>query len=138
MATSYVNDPVLSPKPQDWSDVRVYSNPSTYARDGTLYFEGEYAAISTNSDVWASTGRLKYPTVQGSQGWWNWERWGWRYFSVGTGIEWGSYGKGTEEGEGALTSTGSGDTKMKVRFSKRKVPRMAKMDGKDYEGSGDH
>jgi alpha-L-arabinofuranosidase len=34
-------------------------------RDGTKYFEGEYAAISTNdSDVWSSIGRLKFPTMQ--------------------------------------------------------------------------
>ncbi|THU78939.1 hypothetical protein K435DRAFT_876077 [Dendrothele bispora CBS 962.96] len=44
----------------------------------------------------------------------------------GMNSTWGSYGKGTEEGEGALTTPGSGDTKMKVRFSKRKVPRMAR------------
>lgn len=38
-----------------------------FQRNGTKYFEGEYASISTNaSDVFGSpaTGRLIYPTMQ--------------------------------------------------------------------------
>ncbi|THU82579.1 hypothetical protein K435DRAFT_872151 [Dendrothele bispora CBS 962.96] len=64
MATSYVNNPVLSPKPRDWSDVHVYSNPTMLVMEH--YTLSENYAISTNSDVWASTGRLQYPTIQGT------------------------------------------------------------------------
>ncbi|KIJ46036.1 glycoside hydrolase family 51 protein [Sphaerobolus stellatus SS14] len=76
MATTYVNNPVLSPTPQVY-DVHVYQSPSWFvanafqyddmARNGQKYFEGEYAVISTNdADVWSSTGRLVYPIMQGS------------------------------------------------------------------------
>jgi len=41
----------------------------TYQRNGTYYFQGEYAAISTNpNDIFGSVGRLMYPTVQSSVG----------------------------------------------------------------------
>ncbi|KAF9476813.1 arabinofuranosidase [Pholiota conissans] len=80
IATSYVNNPVLSPKPTEY-DVHVYQTPTwfaqnsfyydTFQRDGTKYFEGEYAAISTNSnDLYGSPsdGRLTYPTMQSAAG----------------------------------------------------------------------
>ncbi|EIM87070.1 glycoside hydrolase family 51 protein [Stereum hirsutum FP-91666 SS1] len=80
LATSTVNSPALTPKPQEW-DVHVYQTPSwfatnsfiydSFARDGTLYFEGEYAAISTNAnDLFGSPsdGRLVFPTMQSSTG----------------------------------------------------------------------
>ncbi|KAI0341480.1 glycoside hydrolase family 51 protein [Trametopsis cervina] len=80
IATSLVNDPVLTPKPQAW-DVHVYQTPGwfaensfyydSFARDGTKYFEGEYASISTNpNDIFGtpSDGRLSFPIMQGSAG----------------------------------------------------------------------
>ncbi|KAF5360002.1 hypothetical protein D9758_007637 [Tetrapyrgos nigripes] len=80
LATSDLNSPVLSPQPQEW-DLHVYQTPTWFAqnsfmydgmaRDGTLYFEGEYAAISTNpNDIFGSPadGRLTFPTVQSSVG----------------------------------------------------------------------
>ncbi|KAF8189372.1 arabinofuranosidase [Pholiota molesta] len=80
MATSYVNNPVLSPKPTEY-DVHVYQTPTWFAqnsfyydtvqRDGTKYFEGEYAAISTNAnDLYGTVadGRLTYPTMQSAAG----------------------------------------------------------------------
>ncbi|KAI0037105.1 arabinofuranosidase [Vararia minispora EC-137] len=76
LATSSFNSPALSPKPQSW-DIHVYQTPTwftqnsafydSFARDGTTFFEGEYAAISTNpNDIFGapSSGRLVYPTVQ--------------------------------------------------------------------------
>ncbi|KAG9224594.1 hypothetical protein CCMSSC00406_0002255 [Pleurotus cornucopiae] len=99
IATSNINDPVVTPKPQVY-DHHVYQTPSTspillrpftnqtnvlfkaffaqnsffyddMARDGTQYFEGEYAAISTNpNDIFGTPadGRLPFPTMQGSAG----------------------------------------------------------------------
>ncbi|KAF9459124.1 alfa-L-arabinofuranosidase precursor [Collybia nuda] len=80
IATSNVNDPVLSPKPTEY-DVHVYQTPTWFAqnsffyddfqRDGTKYFEGEYAAISTNpNDIFGSPadGRLVFPTMQSATG----------------------------------------------------------------------
>ncbi|KAK7034673.1 hypothetical protein VNI00_012315 [Paramarasmius palmivorus] len=80
MATTDVNDPVLTPKPAEY-DVHVYQTPKWFSdnaffyddfeRDGTLYFEGEYAAISLNSsDIFGSpaTGRLLFPTMQSASG----------------------------------------------------------------------
>ncbi|THU99872.1 hypothetical protein K435DRAFT_794582 [Dendrothele bispora CBS 962.96] len=92
-------------------------------RDGTLYFEGEYAAISTNSDVWASTGRLKYPTVQGSNQ------------TVLTNSANSKDGGTGRDGVGdtlALEQALSGD--LMERVFEKEGPE----DGKDYEGSGDH
>jgi len=80
IATSNVNNPVLTPKPTEY-DVHVYQTPTWFAqntffyddfqRDGTKYFEGEYAAISTNSgDIFGSPadGRLTFPTMQSAAG----------------------------------------------------------------------
>ncbi|KZP01949.1 glycoside hydrolase family 51 protein, partial [Athelia psychrophila] len=80
MATSYPANPVLSPVALQY-DVHVYQTPSwfadnsfyydTFARDGTTYFEGEYASISINSSNLYSTpanGRFTFPEVQGSVG----------------------------------------------------------------------
>ncbi|KAI0076533.1 glycoside hydrolase family 51 protein [Panus rudis PR-1116 ss-1] len=80
IATTNAWNPLLSPTPQHY-DVHVYQTPSWFAqnsfyydgfqRNGTTYFEGEYAAISTNSsDLFGSpaTGRLLFPTMQGSTG----------------------------------------------------------------------
>nr|VWO95994.1 Tetrahydroxynaphthalene reductase (EC (T4HN reductase) (THNR) [Ganoderma boninense] len=80
LATTDVGNPVLSPAPPAY-DVHVYQTPSwfyqnafyydSFARDGTTYFEGEYAAISTNpSDIFGSPsdGRLLWPTVASSAG----------------------------------------------------------------------
>ncbi|GLB39334.1 putative alpha-L-arabinofuranosidase C-terminus [Lyophyllum shimeji] len=80
IATTNINNPVLTPKPTEY-DVHVYQTPTWFAqnsffydsiaRDGTKYFEGEYAAISTNSsDIFGSpaTGRLTFPTMQSSTG----------------------------------------------------------------------
>ncbi|PIL27574.1 hypothetical protein GSI_10725 [Ganoderma sinense ZZ0214-1] len=80
LATSDVGSPVLSPAPPAY-DVHVYQTPSwfyqnafyydSFARDGTTYFEGEYAAISTNpNDLFGSPsdGRLLWPTVASSAG----------------------------------------------------------------------
>ncbi|KAI3613233.1 alpha-l-arabinofuranosidase a [Moniliophthora roreri] len=63
-----------SPKPPA-RDHHVYQSPSWFAkntffyddlaRDGTKYFEGEYAVISTvDSDIWNN--RLPYPVIQGA------------------------------------------------------------------------
>ncbi|KAM5533877.1 hypothetical protein V8D89_012417 [Ganoderma adspersum] len=80
LATSDVGSPVLSPAPPAY-DVHVYQTPrwfyqnafyyDSFARDGTTYFEGEYAAISTNpNDLFGSPsdGRLLWPTVASSAG----------------------------------------------------------------------
>ncbi|KAJ3571269.1 hypothetical protein NP233_g3865 [Leucocoprinus birnbaumii] len=80
IATTLVNNPVLNPKPTEY-DVHVYQTPTwfaqnvffydDFARDGTKYFEGEYAAISTNpNDIFGSPsdGRLVFPTVQSAVG----------------------------------------------------------------------
>jgi alpha-N-arabinofuranosidase len=80
IATSHPNSPVLSPKPAAW-DNHVYKTPSWFQnntftydsvkRDGTKYFEGEYAAFEP--DVTATfeavaAGRLPFPTMQGAAG----------------------------------------------------------------------
>lgn len=80
IATSDAFDPVISPNPQAY-DVHVYQTPSWFAqnsfyydgfqRNGTKYFEGEYAGISTNAnDLFGSPadGRLLWPTMQSSTG----------------------------------------------------------------------
>ncbi|KAF9003408.1 arabinofuranosidase [Cyathus striatus] len=80
IATSLVNNPTLSPVPTEY-DVHVYQTPTWFAqnafyydsfqRNGQKYFEGEYAAISTNaSNIFGApgTGRLVYPTMQSSAG----------------------------------------------------------------------
>ncbi|KAL9709922.1 hypothetical protein Ac2012v2_006982 [Leucoagaricus gongylophorus] len=80
IATTNVNSPVLTPKPTEY-DVHVYQTPTWFAqnsffydgfaRDGTHYFEGEYAAISTNpNDIFGppSDGRLIFPTVESAAG----------------------------------------------------------------------
>lgn len=80
MATTQVTGPVLTPKPAEY-DVHVYQTPKWFSdnaffyddfeRNNTLYFEGEYAATSTNSsDIFGTPehGRLLFPTIQGSSG----------------------------------------------------------------------
>ncbi|KAK7059617.1 putative alpha-L-arabinofuranosidase A [Favolaschia claudopus] len=80
IATSDTFNPILSPNPQSW-DQHNYNTPSWFAensffydgfeRNGTTYFEGEYAAISTNSsDIFGTpaTGRLTFPTMQSASG----------------------------------------------------------------------
>ncbi|KAF8880023.1 glycoside hydrolase family 51 protein [Infundibulicybe gibba] len=80
IATTLTSGPVLSPTPLDY-DVHVYQTPTWFAqnsffydgfqRNGMRYFEGEYAAISTNAnDIFGpvSDGRLAYPTMQSSTG----------------------------------------------------------------------
>ncbi|KAG1776729.1 glycoside hydrolase family 51 protein [Suillus placidus] len=70
----------LDPIPKQY-DNHVYQTPDWFAenafyydsveRDGTYYFEGEYAVVSTNaSDVLGTStnGRLIYPNMQGSSG----------------------------------------------------------------------
>ncbi|KAH8083329.1 glycoside hydrolase family 51 protein [Cristinia sonorae] len=80
IATTNTFDPLLSPNPTQY-DVHVYQTPGWFAenafmydgfeRNGTTYFEGEYAAISTNSsNIFGTpeTGRLPWPTMQSSTG----------------------------------------------------------------------
>ncbi|KAF7318283.1 Alpha-L-AF-C domain-containing protein [Mycena chlorophos] len=80
MATSLSSGPVLTPTPKVY-DVHVYSSPTYFAtnsflydsveRNGTHYFEGEYAAISTNDSNLFGTpaeGRLLFPTVASAVG----------------------------------------------------------------------
>ncbi|KAF9561401.1 arabinofuranosidase [Agrocybe pediades] len=80
IATSNTFNPVLSPNPTEY-DVHVYQTPTWFAqnsffydgfqRNGTKYFEGEYAAISTNSSNVFGTleqGRLTFPTMQSAAG----------------------------------------------------------------------
>ncbi|KAF7323682.1 putative alpha-L-arabinofuranosidase A [Mycena kentingensis (nom. inval.)] len=80
LATTQLGNPVLSPKPPQY-DLHVYQTPTWFAqnsfmydniaRDGTMYFEGEYAAISTNSsDIFGTPehGRLTFPTMQSAAG----------------------------------------------------------------------
>ncbi|CAL1709187.1 unnamed protein product [Somion occarium] len=80
IATTNTFNPIISPNPLQY-DVHVYQTPTWFAqnsffydgfqRNSTTYFEGEYAAISTNSsDLFGSpaTGRLLFPTMQGSAG----------------------------------------------------------------------
>ncbi|KAF8156660.1 alfa-L-arabinofuranosidase precursor [Crassisporium funariophilum] len=80
IATSTTFNPILSPNPTEY-DVHVYQTPTWFAqnsffydgfeRNGTKYFEGEYAAISTNSgNLFGSPaqGRLTFPTMQSAAG----------------------------------------------------------------------
>jgi alpha-N-arabinofuranosidase len=80
IATSDTFNPILSPNPTEY-DVHVYQTPTWFAqnsffyddfeRNGTKYFEGEYAAISTNpNDIFGppSDGRLTFPTMQSAAG----------------------------------------------------------------------
>ncbi|KAF5318563.1 hypothetical protein D9619_010790 [Psilocybe cf. subviscida] len=80
IATSDTFSPILSPSPTEY-DVHVYQTPTWFAqnsffydgfeRNGTKYFEGEYAAISTNpNNIFGSTsqGRLTFPTMQSAAG----------------------------------------------------------------------
>ncbi|CAA7268506.1 unnamed protein product [Cyclocybe aegerita] len=80
IATTNTFNPVLTPNPTEY-DVHVYQTPTWFAqnsffydgfqRNGTKYFEGEYAAISTNpNDIFGppSNGRLVYPTMQSAAG----------------------------------------------------------------------
>ncbi|KAJ3517525.1 hypothetical protein NLJ89_g441 [Agrocybe chaxingu] len=100
IATTNTFNPVLTPNPTEY-DVHVYQTPTWFAqnsffydgfqvsgflflsfayimmslcnrqRNGTKYFEGEYAAISTNrNDIFdpPSNGRLVYPTMQNAAG----------------------------------------------------------------------
>jgi len=80
IATSNPFSPILSPNPTDY-DIHVYQTPTWFAqnsffyddfqRNGTKYFEGEYAAISTNpNNIFGSTaqGRLTFPTMQSAAG----------------------------------------------------------------------
>ncbi|KAK7678667.1 hypothetical protein QCA50_018248 [Cerrena zonata] len=80
IATSATFNPRLTPNPTDY-DVHVYQTPTWFAqnsffydgfaRNGTQYFEGEYAATSTNPNaIFGSPaqGRLLWPTMQGAAG----------------------------------------------------------------------
>ncbi|KAJ6454678.1 glycoside hydrolase family 51 protein [Mycena sanguinolenta] len=80
IATTDTFNPILSPNPLQY-DVHVYQTPTWFAqnsffydgfeRNATTYFEGEYAAISTNaSDIFGTVqdGRLTFPTMQSSTG----------------------------------------------------------------------
>ncbi|KAF8217818.1 glycoside hydrolase family 51 protein [Mycena galopus ATCC 62051] len=80
IATTDTFNPILSPNPLQY-DVHVYQTPTWFAqnsfiydgfeRNATTYFEGEYAAISTNSsDIFGTPedGRLTFPTMQSSTG----------------------------------------------------------------------
>lgn len=78
IATSDPFSPILTPNPSEY-DVHVYQTPTWFAqnsfyydgfgRNGTKYFEGEYAAISTNPNLFGtSQGRLIYPTMQSAAG----------------------------------------------------------------------
>ncbi|KAG1805328.1 glycoside hydrolase family 51 protein [Suillus subaureus] len=80
IATSYPFNPTLDPIPKQY-DNHVYQTPGWFAenafyydsveRNGTYYFEGEYAVVSTNaSDIFGTPtdGRLVYPNMQGSSG----------------------------------------------------------------------
>jgi len=80
LATSDTFAPPLDPNPQSW-DIHVYQTPDWFRqnafiydgfeRNGTIYFEGEYAAISTNpNDIFGTPadGRLLFPTIQSATG----------------------------------------------------------------------
>ncbi|TEB24480.1 arabinofuranosidase [Coprinellus micaceus] len=74
MATTRVGDPRLDPTPTEY-DVHEYNVPTWFAqntfyydgfaRNGTKYFEGEYAAISNNpNNMWNE--RFTFPTIGGA------------------------------------------------------------------------
>ncbi|KAF8508252.1 glycoside hydrolase [Hysterangium stoloniferum] len=78
IATGSTFNPSLTPNPKAW-DIHVYQTPQwftqntfiydSFQRNGTIYFEGEYAAISTNaSNLFGNPaqGRLTFPTMQGA------------------------------------------------------------------------
>ncbi|KAI0030352.1 glycoside hydrolase [Vararia minispora EC-137] len=80
LATTFIFNPVLGPTPQSY-DSHMYDTPDWFAknsimydgflRNGTTYFEGEYAAISVNpSDLFGTpaNGRFTFPTMNGSVG----------------------------------------------------------------------
>ncbi|KAI0795426.1 glycoside hydrolase [Abortiporus biennis] len=80
IATTDTFNPILSPNPLQY-DVHVYQTPTWFAqnaffyddfqRNQTKYFEGEYAAISTNpNDLFGTPadGRLTFPTMQSAAG----------------------------------------------------------------------
>ncbi|KAI0777744.1 glycoside hydrolase family 51 protein [Trametes elegans] len=80
IATTNAWNPILTPVPKSY-DVHVYQTPTwfyqnafyydDFQRNGTTYFEGEYAAISTNpNDLFGSPqdGRLLFPTVAAAAG----------------------------------------------------------------------
>jgi len=80
IATTEAWTPHLLPIPLEY-DLHVYQTPRWFAensfyyddfkRNGTTYFEGEYAVISTNSsDLFGTpkTGRLLFPTMEGAAG----------------------------------------------------------------------
>ncbi|KAF7334218.1 putative alpha-L-arabinofuranosidase A [Mycena sanguinolenta] len=80
IATTDTFNPILSPNPLQY-DIHVYQTPTWFTqnsffydgfeRNATTYFEGEYAAISTNaSDIFGTPedGRLIFPTMQSSTG----------------------------------------------------------------------
>ncbi|KAJ6578603.1 glycoside hydrolase family 51 protein [Mycena sp. CBHHK59/15] len=72
IATTDTFNPLLSPNPLQY-DVHVYQTPTWFAQNSFFYdgFQGEYAAISTNSsDIFGSTanGRLTFPTMQSASG----------------------------------------------------------------------
>ncbi|KAJ7931139.1 glycoside hydrolase family 51 protein [Mycena leptocephala] len=80
MATSHTTSPVLTPTPQHY-DLHQYQTPKffstdsfsydSFPRNGMTFFEGEYAATSTNSSNLFGTpdqGRLVWPSVAGAVG----------------------------------------------------------------------
>ncbi|KAL0069027.1 hypothetical protein AAF712_004021 [Marasmius tenuissimus] len=72
IATTRFNDPVLDPKPAEY-DLHAYKDPSwfwqnaffydDFARDGTKFFEGEYAVTRS-----ADGTRFIFPNMEGSSG----------------------------------------------------------------------
>ncbi|KAK0211159.1 arabinofuranosidase [Desarmillaria ectypa] len=72
IATTFPRNPVLSPAPTEY-DNHIYTSPSgmvknafsydDVARDGTQYFEGEYATTSNDAGT-----TLTFPTMQGTAG----------------------------------------------------------------------
>ncbi|KAJ3558254.1 hypothetical protein NM688_g1033 [Phlebia brevispora] len=80
IATTDAFSPIISPDPQAY-DVHVYQTPGwfiqnafyydSFERNSTKYFEGEYAAISTNaSNIFGTPdqGRLLFPDMQSASG----------------------------------------------------------------------
>ncbi|KAG1861702.1 glycoside hydrolase superfamily [Suillus subluteus] len=72
IATSYPFNPILDPIPKQHLAGSQKMHSTTILskfRNGTYYFEGEYAVVSTNaSDIFGTpaNGRLVYPDMQGS------------------------------------------------------------------------
>ncbi|KAF8839676.1 glycoside hydrolase family 51 protein [Paxillus ammoniavirescens] len=75
IATTYPFNPILDPVPLQY-DNHVYQTPGwfienafyydSFERNGTYYFQGEYAAISLNASDVFGDGRLMYPTIESS------------------------------------------------------------------------